>query len=240
MCLGSAQAAVGTYAWARSEHARGRTVSCGRGIRPGYAAWTEALDVAGEREANDWRSFSSVPEALAEGTKVDDTLEILEALEDLTPGEDELPEVARMLADAMTELERVTEARKKATADLRKQLDAALAPFKEPLENQQAVIDAAKAALVRRVMADEAAADKAIAARSEVPAPRTFPKGVQITRTASVASADCEALEDRFLSVVADVDAILAAVAAGEEVEGAKIETKVAVSLNRKIAGLLP
>jgi hypothetical protein len=169
----------------------------------------------------------------------EETLELLEMLEGTTPADDaELQAVADAIAEGMTELERLTAERTKATADLRKALDAACAPFKEHLENQAAIIEAAKAAIVRRIKADEEASDAAIAARSAVPAPRKLPAGVQVKRTRVVVDADMDALDDRFLQTTVDVDAVLAADAAGETITGAKLDTIFAASLNRKNAGL--
>lgn len=203
------------------------------------------LDLPGERESLEWRSYPNLPAALAAfGGNMDanEVLETLEMLEGLTPADDdELQAVADALADAMTALEKRTEARTKATADLRKQLDEACEPFKEDLENQAAIIEAAKAAIVRRIQADEKAQDAAIAARSAVPEPRKLPRGVQVKCTRVVVEANAEELDDRFLCVAVDTDAILAADAAGEkDLAGVTIDTKITASLNRKNAGLLP
>lgn len=166
----------------------------------------------------------------------EEVLEILELLEAPVEGDGDLQATADLLAAAMTEHERLTKERAAATAALRKQLDEECAPYKEPLELQQAVIDAAKAAIIARILADEKAADAAIAAKVSVPEPRKLPKGLVVRRTAVVSDVDLDALDDRFLTAVADVDGILAAHASGEAVVGVKIETNTAVSLNRKSA----
>lgn len=51
----------GSLTWARAEHARGRTVSCGLGIHPGYAPLSQLLPR--ELVSSGWRSYASVPEA---------------------------------------------------------------------------------------------------------------------------------------------------------------------------------
>lgn len=166
----------------------------------------------------------------------DEVLEILEQLQIPIEGDDDLQLVCELLAGAMTEAERLTAERTKATAELRKKLDELQAPYREPLENQQAIVEAAKRAVVARVLADERAQDTAIAARQPVPEPRKLPAGLTIKRVAFVEQVDVKALDDRFLTAVADIDGILAAHAAGEAVEGATIDTKTTASLNRKNA----
>lgn len=166
----------------------------------------------------------------------EEILETLELLELGVEGDDDLQAAADLLGDAMTELERLTVERTKATADKRKEIDDLCAPYKEPLENQQAIVEAAKAAIVKRLLDDEKVADAAIAARQPVPEPRKLPKGLVVKRTAHIAQCDVDALADRFLTAVPDVDGILAAHAAGEKVEGVTIDTATAVQLNRKNA----
>lgn len=45
----------GSYEWAREMHASGKNVTCGRGVRPAYAAWNEYLDLPAERVSLEWR-----------------------------------------------------------------------------------------------------------------------------------------------------------------------------------------
>lgn len=160
--------------------------------------------------------------------------ETAELLESMTLDElDELSLPVESLREGMDELDRLTEAQKKLAAPLKKQLDELLAPFKEQVIAQQAVIAEAKAAIARRLKADDAAQLAAVAARAQVPAPRELPKGLQARRKTVLAGVDLDVLDEKYLTYVADSDAILAAAEAGETVAGATVEIEITVQLRR-------
>jgi hypothetical protein len=160
-----------------------------------------------------------------------ETAEILAALK-LNELED-LALPVEALREGMYELDRLTEEQRKLAAPLKAELDKLLAPFKANTIAQQAVIAEAKAAIARRLKADDEAQLAAVAARGKVPAPRELPKGLQARRKTVLAGVDLDLLDEKYLTYVADSDAILAAAEAGETVAGATVEIEITVQLRR-------
>jgi hypothetical protein len=135
-----------------------------------------------------------------------------------------------VLETAMDECDSLAAAKNEATAELRKRLTETLAPFKAAGEATEALVRAAKSAIVRHYETHELRAKAAIARRLAVPAPLARPKGLTVTRQLQLVSADPCILADEYLTAVPDTDAILAAVESGATVAGA--ETKIATSVS--------
>lgn len=111
-------------------------------------------------------------------------------------------------------------------AELQAELERLLAPFKARKAAAQAVVDAATAALVRRIEIDEHEALAAVQARAAVPEPRQLPKGLRATRKTVLTGVDMDVLDDSYTRVVADDEKILRHVEQGHDVPGATIEIK--------------
>lgn len=141
------------------------------------------------------------------------------------------------LQTGMDECDLIAEAKNGATAMLRKALTDALAPFKEPSEITEALVAAAKAAIVRHYESHELRTKAAIASRTAVPPPLERPKRLTVRRQLQLVSADPAALADEYLTVVPDSDAILAAVETGVQVAGAETRILTSVSYRRDKAG---
>lgn len=137
------------------------------------------------------------------------------------------------LKEGMDAVELTKEAQAAATAELRKALDAALMPFRGPSVAAGELVAAAKASIVRHIEAEEAAALAAVKARQPVPAPLPRPKGLTVKQSLQLVSADVDKLEDRYLTAVADADAILSAVEAGEVIPGVETKLDTTVSYRR-------
>lgn len=146
---------------------------------------------------------------------------------------DEMADICAELHKAMDRQDKLIAEQKSACADLQAQLATKQEPFRAQLAVAAELIAAGKAALIRRVEADEAAALAAIAAKVEVPAPRPLPKGLRITRASTLAAVDLALLPEDYLTAVADADRILRAAEAGLEVPGATVEIKHGVIYTR-------
>lgn len=146
---------------------------------------------------------------------------------------DDMAMAVDALRDGMDARDEVTADVTKATADLKRQLDTAAAPFKAPAEAAGALVEAAKAAIVRRLEAEEQARLAAVKARTVVPEPLPRVKGLTVKQQLQLVSADVEKLPDEYLSVIADTDGILAAVEAGAELDGVETRLDTAVSYRR-------
>lgn len=147
---------------------------------------------------------------------------------------DQLLAVVEALASAMDAIDELTGARKKATAPIRAQLDAALEPYKAPVTAEEAVKTAAKAAIIRTLRADDASQLAAILAQQPVPAPRALPQGLVVSRGLELDAIDMSVLPEEYTTRVADVDAILAAFGSGKDVPGAKVVETIDVQFRRK------
>lgn len=146
---------------------------------------------------------------------------------------DEMADICAEVHKAMDLQDKLIAEQKGACADLQAQLDAKREPFRAQLAVAAELIAAGKAALTRRVEADEAAALADIAMKAEVPAPRPLPKGLRITRASTLAAVDLALLPEGYLTAVADADRILQAAEAGLEVPGATVEIKHGVIYTR-------
>ena len=146
---------------------------------------------------------------------------------------EDLSLVIGALHEGMDARDEVSAAATKATEALKRQLDEATAPFVEPAMAAGALVEAAKAAIVRHLEAEEQARLTAVKARTQVPAPLPRPKGLTVKQALQLVHAGVEKLPDEFLMVVADADAVLAAVETGAEFDGVETTLHTTVSYRR-------
>lgn len=185
----------------------------------------ELVGIVMQLEINNAAQASAVVER-TELVKVLTQLEITDS--------DQLLAAVEALSEAMTAKDVADEEQTLATAALKAQLEVLEAPFKARVALEKKVIDAAKGALIRRLEADDAAERAAIDAQTEVPAPRKLPKGLSVKRTLLLESVDVKKLIPELTVRVANTDAILAAVAAGHDVDGVVTKEQIAVQFRRK------
>jgi hypothetical protein len=160
--------------------------------------------------------------------------ESAQLLAEYTPSTtDEMADVCAEIHRAMDAADALQAAEDKATAEAKAVLEKLRAPFREQQAAAAALIVAGKAALVRRVEADEQALLDAVAAKSQVPAAVPLPKGLRSKRTVVLSSVDAALLTAEFLSIVPDTNAILSAAEAGLEVPGAVVDVKFGVVYTR-------
>lgn len=160
--------------------------------------------------------------------------ELAELLAKHTPSDmAEMADVCTQMRECMDAGDRSVAQEKAATAELAAKLAAARTPYRDEQLLLSCVLIEAKAALTRRVDADEAATLAALAAKVVPPSPTQLPTGLRVKRAVALVSVDLEALPSDYHSTVANADAILEAFEAGREVPGAVCETKTSVIYTR-------
>lgn len=217
---------IGTYAWAREQHACGATVSCGLFTHPGYCGWCHPLlERQAERDATNWFISDIFGRNMEAEKKIAELADLVAMTADYTPADTaEMADLCTEMHQIMDFVDSVQADEDAATAALKSQLAGVRAPYKTQLEAAARALLALKAALVRKVEADEAATLAAVSAKQTPPAPTSLPKGLRAGRKTVLASVDPAQLADEYLSVVPDVDAILSAAEAGRDVAGAVTE----------------
>lgn len=145
-----------------------------------------------------------------------------------------LREQCALLAEAMAAAEAEKVASDAATAKLKHAYDKARAPFLVRGKDFAEVIEAAKSRIEATLSADEAKRRAQVEARAQVEQPIEIPKGLRVKSETRIVSADTAQLDERFLTLVANADAIAKALASGETVAGVETEIALSVSLNRK------
>lgn len=181
------------------------------------------------------RATGTKPKLIGVNVDIQEATETAELLSTLTIEDlaETLDPAVDALREAMNVRDEITAAQTKACAALKKALDEACAPFKAASLANAAVLAEAKAAIIRRLTADDDAAYAAVLAKVTPPAPRALPQGLQVKRETVLRSVDLEALDEKYTCVVANTDAILAAAEAGVEVTGAVTAIELSVQLRR-------
>lgn len=160
--------------------------------------------------------------------------ELAELLAKHTPSDTaEMADVCTQMRECMDAADLSVAREKAATAPFAELLADARAPYRAEQELLSRALIEAKAALTRRVEADEAATLAALAAKTVPPSPTTLPTGLRVKRAVALVSVDLDALPADFHMTVADSDKILEAFESGRDVLGAVCETETSVIYTR-------
>lgn len=160
--------------------------------------------------------------------------ELAELLAQHTPDTtDDMAAICTQMRECMDAADRSVAQEKAATAEISAKLADARAPYRAEQELLSRALIEAKAALTRRVEADEAATLAALASKTVPPSPTQLPTGLRVKHAVALVSVDLEALPADFHMTVADSDKILERFESGYDVLGAVCETKTSVIYTR-------